>query len=126
MKLKNIIDESLDLTTLQGQLLTLKKNYEEMGKSVQANPMLAKEYAPQMNNMSAGITALEKQLAALGVQQKQDNMLAAKQAQLNKQNATKPGTTQSLSQQAVKPAAPAPTAPATPNPAVKTAPIAQQ
>lgn len=127
MKVKNIIAEALDLTGLFGQLTTLKKNYLEMEQSIKTNPMLAKEYAPQMASLTASMTALEKQLGGLYSQQKTEQGVAAKQQQLNQQNAAKPGTTQSLASQAVKPATPiAPTTkPATPI-APTTKPAVQQ
>lgn len=106
MKVKNIIAEALDLTGLFGQLTTLKKNYSEMEQSIKTNPMLAKEYAPQMASLTASMTALEKQLGGLYAQQKTEQNVVAKQQQLNQQNASKPGTTQSLASQAVKSATP--------------------
>jgi len=126
MKVKNIIAEALDLTGLFGQLNTLKKNYSEMEQSIKNNPMMVKEYASQMSSMSAAMTALEKQLGGLFTQQKAEQTMAAKQQQLNQQNSTKPGTTQSLASQAVKPANPIapPTAPPTTSPtASPTAPV---
>lgn len=118
MKVKNIIAEALDLTSLQGQLVALKKSYEEMSNSVKTNPMLAKEYAPQLATMTASISSLEKQLGAMSLQQKTEQTMALKQQQLNQQNNTKPGTTQSLVQQgtpsAIPNKAPVPTAPAKP------------
>ena len=113
MKVKNIIAEALDLTSLSGQLASLKKNYADMEKSIQTNPMLAKEYAAQMSAMTASMSAIEKQLGAMTVQQKTEQTMAMKQQQLNQQNASKPGTTQSLASQAVKKASPV-TAPVLP------------
>ncbi len=113
MKLKNIIAEALDLTGIQGQLVALKKNYDDMNKSIAGNPLLTKEYAPQLTNMSASIAGLEKVLGAMSLQQKTEGALVAKQQLANQQNSAKPGTTTPLSQQATTPSVkpPAPVAP---------------
>lgn len=118
MKIKNIIAEAFDLTALQGTVASLRKSYEEMGKSIQSNPLLSKEFAPQMSNMTATVSGIEKIIANMSVEQKTEFAAAAKQQQVNQQNQAKPGTTQSLSKQAVPAAAPipakAPTAPTAP------------
>ena len=91
MKIKNIIAEAFDLTALQGTVASLRKSYEEMGKSIQSNPLLSKEFAPQMSNMTATVSGIEKIIANMTVEQKAEFAAAAKQQQINQQNQTKPG-----------------------------------
>lgn len=111
MKLINIIQEALDLTALQSQIAILKKNKDEMVKAISANPLLAKEYATQLNNMNVGMDSLNKTIGAMTSQQQIDSTAAVNQQRLNVANAAKPGTSVPLAKQGTTPSLKPPVAP---------------
>ena len=74
MKLRTLIDETLDIATLATQFQQLKKDKAEEDKNILQNPVVAKAQAPLSQKTNQSMLGLEKSLGIL-IQQDKTQLL---------------------------------------------------